>query len=423
VFDLSYRMLPPGPRRVFRLIGLHPAENFTAASVAALADVPPADAEDMLDELVDEHLLTEIAPNRFQQHDLLRLYARDRATAEESDVDIQEAMRRLLTWYLHAAASASLLVNPTGRPVPLDPTTAPPRLPAFHDRGSALDWFEDERAALVAMVRTATDRHEYAIAWQLPCACLSFFYLRKHWDDWIATHTLGLTAARQASDANGQARMLNGLGVAHSDLGQLDDAVDCHRAATEHFRRLGDTLGEAWNLNNLGVTYDNLHRYPEAADCYLAALPLFRQAGDPHGESITLSNLGDAHRELGQPDKAMSRMREALEIQLRTGDRAAQRFTLTSLGDLQRDTGQRPSADTSYHRALTIARELDDRHTVAKLLRRIADLRFAAGQDTEARSLLSEAHAILSDLGDPDAAEVGDRFTVERPPPKILNGH
>jgi DNA-binding SARP family transcriptional activator len=296
VFDLSYRMLPTGAQRVFRLIGLHPAEDFTAESVAALAGLAPAVAEDLLDHLADEHLLTEVASGRFRLHDLVRLYARGRALDEESDVDTQGALRRLLTWYLHAAASASRLVNPEGRRVPLDPAAAPAHLPTFGDRDAALDWFEDERTALVAMVRVAADRSEHAIAWQLPCACLSFFYLRKHWDDWVATHRLGLTAARLTSDVDGQARMLNGLGVAHSDLGQLDEAVECHRAAAELFRRLGDAVGEAWNLNNLGVTYDNLHRFAEAADCYLAALPLFRQAGHPHGESIALSNLGDAHR-------------------------------------------------------------------------------------------------------------------------------
>jgi DNA-binding SARP family transcriptional activator/tetratricopeptide (TPR) repeat protein len=419
VFDLSYRMLPPGTQRVFQLTGLHPAEDFTAVSVAALAGVDPEGADRMLEELADEHLLTEVAPGRFHSHDLVRLYTRASATAHMSDVDIGEALRRLLTWYLYAAASASRLVNPAGRPVPLDPDLSPRHLPVFGDRDAALDWFEQERGALVAMVRLAIDRDEHAVAWQLPCACLSFFYLRKHWDDWVVTHRLGLTAANRAGDLDGKARILNGLGVAHSDLGQLDEAVECHHAATELFGQLGDALGQAWNLNNLGVAYDNLGRYAEAADCYLAALPLFREADHSHGESIALSNLGDAYRAIGLPDKAMTRMREALEIQLRTGDRAAQRFTLTSLGDLQRDTGQRLSADTSFRRALAIARDLDDRRTTAKLLRRIAGLRQAAGKAVAARTMLREAHTILLELGDPDAIEVAEGVDDEEPTTRI----
>ncbi|GHG29994.1 MULTISPECIES: AfsR/SARP family transcriptional regulator [Amycolatopsis] len=406
-FDLSYRLLPPGVQRVFRLTGLHPAESFTALSVAALAGIGPAAADDALEALADEHLLEEITPGRFRPHDLIRLYAMSRATEEQSDAAIHRSLQRLLIWYLHAADAASGVVNPAGRRVPLDPAAAPAHLPSLRDREAALDWFEDERSALVTLVQTAVDRREHKIAWQLPCACLSFFYLRKHWDDWVATHRLGLVAAREVSDSDGEARMLNGLGVAHSDLGQLDDAVWCHRAAAELFRRSGDVLGEAWNLNNLGVTYDDLHSYAEAADCYRSALPLFRRAGDPHGESIALSNLGDAHRELGRPDEATANIREALLIQRRTGERAGQRFTLTSLGDLQRDTGEPQLADASYSAALAIAREVDDRRTAAKLLRRLADLRSATGRPAEVRRLLQEAYGILSALGGPEAAAVG----------------
>lgn len=397
-FDLSYRTLPDAWRRVFRLIGLHPGDTFAADSVAALAGTPPRVVEDILESLLDEHLLQEVTPGRYRPHDLLRLYARERALAEEPDADA--ALRRLFLWYLHAAENAAGWLDPEHRPVPLG--DAPPWLPDFGTRARALDWCEVERANLVDVVRAAAERGEHGVAWQLPCALLSFYYLRKHWDDWISTHRVAVDAAVRAGERGAQARVLNGLGVAYSDLGRHDEAVSCHREASPLFRAAGDTRGEAWNLNNLGVAYHDLQRFEEAAGCHRKALPLMRAIHDAHGESICLNNLGDAHRRLGQLAQAADCLNQALDIQRRTGDRAAQRFTLWTFGALHQDTGMIAEAVASYRQALEISRNLNDRWNVANLLTRLADALDTAGHPTEAHDCRQEAHTILAQLADPD---------------------
>ncbi|WP_084735949.1 AfsR/SARP family transcriptional regulator [Actinophytocola xinjiangensis] len=414
VFDLSYRALEPATRWVFRLLGLHPADDFTADSVAALADLSPVAADAILEMLCEEHLLHEVAPGRYRLHDLVRLYARSRTHTEESDVDRQAAVRRLLDWYLHAAAAASRRLNPDGRPVPLDPGRAPAHLPDLGSYAEALTWCEAERGNLVAVVRVAAERGEHTIAWKLPCAMLSFLYLRKHWDDWVATHLVALASADRAGDTAGMARVLNGLGVVYSDLGRLTDAIGCHRAGVSLFGEIGDIVGAAWNFNNLGVAYDNDQDYEAAADCYRNAVPLFREAGNRHGESIALSNLGDAYRELGRYDAALERMSAALDIQHDTGDRPAQRFTLCSLGDLYRDTARPQRARDSYQQALAISRELGDRRGVAKLLGRLGDLWVVLGRPEVGRELLAEAREILVDLDAPEA-DLSQRLPTDEP--------
>lgn len=400
-FDLSYQALPDEQRRVFRLLGLHPADDFSPHSVAALADCDPGAAEEILESLLDEHLLQQATPGRYRLHDLLRLYARERAVAE--DPDPAAAVRRLLVWYLHTAETASRVLNPNGRPAPLDPADTPRHMPAFPTRTEAGDWCEAERTSLVSMVRAAAERGAHDIAWQLPCALLSFYYLRKHWDDWVLTHRIGLASARAAGHVTGQARILSNLGVGHSDLCQLDEAVACHTAARPLFREAGDTLGEAWNLNNLGVAYDDLRRFAEAADCYRDARSLFRMIGDGHGESLSLSNLGDAYRQLGQTELALTCLRQALDTQRRTDDLAGQRYTLRFLGDLHRDAGRRAKAIAEYRQALVISRGLGDLRSIARLLTRLADVLHGVGRAADARECWLEAHTILTKLGDPEA--------------------
>jgi DNA-binding SARP family transcriptional activator/tetratricopeptide (TPR) repeat protein len=406
-FELSYRMLSDQARRVFRLIGLHPGEEVGADSTAALADLPPRETELVLDELVDEHLLQEVTPGRFRPHDLLRLYARE---VVAGDPERDAAARRLHAWYAHAAETAAALLDPDRRSVPAAPD-APPGFPAaFPTRADALAWCETERHTLVAVVRAAVTRGDHSVAWRLACSLLTFYYLRKYWDDWLATHGVALEVT---TDPTGRARLLNGMGVAYSDLGRIDDAIAAHTEACELFRDAGDLLGAAWNLNNLGVALHDVARFEEAAACHRDALPLFRETGDAHGESIGLNNLGDAYRRLGRTDEAFACLSAALRIQRHAGDRAAQRFTYWAFGDLRRDGGDEAAAVADYREALAICRDLDDRRCVAKLLVRIGDVLDTRGAVVDARAHWREAHGIYVELADPDLAEVESRLARE----------
>ncbi|MEV0344999.1 BTAD domain-containing putative transcriptional regulator [Nonomuraea sp. NPDC050680] len=96
-FDLSYRRLDPPSRRLFRLLGLIPGPTFTAEAAAALSGAPPSETDHLLSRLAAAHLIEESEPGRYTFHDLMREYARERARAEESELDRTraEALTRL----------------------------------------------------------------------------------------------------------------------------------------------------------------------------------------------------------------------------------------------------------------------------------------------------------------------------------------
>ena len=90
---------------------------------AVLADNSLQEAEALLEELVDTHLLEAAhTPGRYRFHDLLRLYARERVEAEDDDSARSAARRRMLTWYLDT-------ITPT------DYVFAPRRGGPLHERG------------------------------------------------------------------------------------------------------------------------------------------------------------------------------------------------------------------------------------------------------------------------------------------------
>jgi transcriptional regulator with XRE-family HTH domain len=104
-FGLSYTDLTAGQRRLFRRLGLVPGPDFDAHAAAALDGTSPDTARRELDELYDQHLITEPAPGRYQLHDLLREHARALAAADDP-AESEAAARRLLDYYLHTALAA-----------------------------------------------------------------------------------------------------------------------------------------------------------------------------------------------------------------------------------------------------------------------------------------------------------------------------
>jgi DNA-binding SARP family transcriptional activator len=81
VFARSYRRLPPESARLFRLLARHPGPGLTPDAAAALAGLPARRARLLLDGLADAHLVTERAPGRYTQHELLRVFAAELGAA------------------------------------------------------------------------------------------------------------------------------------------------------------------------------------------------------------------------------------------------------------------------------------------------------------------------------------------------------
>ncbi|MER5193659.1 BTAD domain-containing putative transcriptional regulator [Streptomyces sp. NPDC002755] len=78
----SYRLLTPDSARLLRLLPRHEGPDITPAGAAVLAGLPVRRARLLLGVLADAHLLAEPAPGRYTLHDLLRVFATERAAAE-----------------------------------------------------------------------------------------------------------------------------------------------------------------------------------------------------------------------------------------------------------------------------------------------------------------------------------------------------
>ncbi|MGQ0773361.1 MAG: ATP-binding protein [Pseudonocardiales bacterium] len=412
VFFWSYRALSAETARLFRLLGLHAGPDISIPAAAALAGTTLSRTRRLLHILTGVHLLEEIGRDRFRCHDLLRVYAADRAAAEETDHDRDIAVCRMLAWYLHTADAAGRILTPLWPNVPLDPPE-PDCLPlTFTTYRQALDWCEAECANLVAATRHAADCGRHVVAWKLPAVLWGFFILHGHWADWIATHETGLAAARRLRDRRGEAWIANNLGAAYRGHGRFEKALDYLRQALVAWHEIHDRWGEGWTLYNFGVAYQGLGRFEEARDHYQQAVARGRELSWPWGEAWALHGLGSTYREQGRFDEAFDHYRQALTVRRGIGDRWGEGRTLRSMASAYRHLGRFEEALDHYRQALLVYREINDRWGEGPTLYRLGEVLRDTGQLAAARASWHQALTIFEELDDPHAAEVRARLAA-----------
>lgn len=399
VLSCSVESLPRPAARLFALLGLVPGPEFGVAAAASLAGVPVAAVRVVLRQLVAAHLVAEPEPGRrYRMHDLLRLYAAERAAAQAADQ--AEARRRLLDHYLQTSFAANRLLAPFRAAV----TPAPPgqdvSLSTVDDHLQALAWFTAEHADLLAAVRQAADAGEDLHAWQLAWSLATYLDRYAHWQDQVAVHTIALNAAERTGDRCAVAYALRGLASALIWVGRYADA-----------RRL---LERAIALDcpaELAATYRTMARSHAregaphlALLCDERALRLHEEAGDRSGQATALNGIGWHYAHLGEPERALPFCEQALGLHQEIGDRHGTAATFDSLGLVHRHLGRYAEAIACYQDAVDLYEELGDRYEMADTMANLGDALKESGQGDQAEAAWLRAVEMLEDLGVPATA-------------------
>ncbi|MCX5196081.1 NB-ARC domain-containing protein [Streptomyces sp. NBC_00249] len=152
-FALSYHRLGPDLARAFRLMALPDAPDISLPCAAALLGRSEADADELLEALVDLNLLHSPQFERYGFHDLVRDYARDRLAAEEPAAQRTAAADRLVDFCLATARNADLAarsVDPVEQSL-LDAPVASPGRPVA-DSAQAVSWMREQAGVHAAAI-------------------------------------------------------------------------------------------------------------------------------------------------------------------------------------------------------------------------------------------------------------------------------
>jgi DNA-binding SARP family transcriptional activator len=382
-FDLSYAVQPDAARRVFRLLGLVPGADIGTEAAAALAGIPTGHAGALLRQLTDAHVIDQTAPGRYALHDLLRLYAAERAAAEDSRAERESAIGRLYEYYLNRADAGAVRLYPEKLrlPLPGPRSSSPlPVAPAFADHGEALAWLDAERPNLVAAVAHAAEHGPRSAAWLLADILRGYFWLRMYTLDWRSVATAALAAATAEGDLNGQAAARLSLADSMMLQSRYADAIAHYRRALVLHRRSGSLRGQSTALGNLGNVYWRSGRLRTAAEHFAEGLALDRQTGWLAGQGVKLGNLGSVYRALGRLDQSVEHHTQALAIDRASGSASGEAIELADLGEAYHALGRFDEAAAHVARALELQREIGDRVSEAESLRILAAIHRDTGR-------------------------------------------
>ncbi|MBL1117117.1 tetratricopeptide repeat protein [Streptomyces sp. 110] len=357
-FTLSYRALAPGPRRLFRLLGLAPGPEVTVPAAAALLGSSEQEARVLLRALDAAHLVESPRPGRYRPHDLLREYAAERALAEIPEPERAAALDRLLDFYLdHAGAATAFGYTPLIR-VARDR----PARDLFDGRDAALAWLESERANLVAAVVRAAETDRHRTAWRLADELRGWLYQRRHLPEWETTAQAGLRAARRAADPLGAAAMRHGLATLYRQTGEVRTSLEHHQAALAGYRRAGFAEGEAGMLMNLAALYDDLGDMRRASEWLGRGITLLRTLDRPELLGPALTNSAAVDVQFGNLRRAVDGATEAIEAGERRATPSATVAPLINRGLARRHLGELDRALADGTEAVRVCEELSQRH-------------------------------------------------------------
>ncbi|MBC6461741.1 tetratricopeptide repeat protein, partial [Actinomadura sp. HBU206391] len=437
---MSYRTLQSPAGRAFRLLGLLDVPDFPAWACAALLGIATDEAEARLEALMDAQLLVCVGTDargdfRYRYHDLVRLYARERAEEEDGSPQCAAAVGRALGAWLALAETADRGL-PERVAADIDgpaPRRGPTAAIAPISTAGCLAWFDSERAALSACVAQACAAGFADLAWELAARSVGYYAFRGLYEDWSHTHDLALKACLRAGDRLGEAVMVRNLsclrmtgvkvgngtvpvrlaaalrtfresGRRHGEVDMLGmlgfslrgtgspgDVLALADAAMGKAERIGYELGQCrlWYLR--AVAHREQGRYADAVRCAERCLDMASDAGTAHDRVLALWEMAAAGQDHTASAGTSDRVLEGLELCRRRGERLLEAYLLVSLAELRLRAGDLAPARAHGEAALAVFDEhavLFGRGAAHRLLGR---LDHAAGHPARAVSHLIRA--------------------------------
>jgi len=419
VFDHSWELLSEEERRAFRRLSVFRG-GFTRKAAAEVAGV----SLPVLSALVDKSLLFRGEGGRYDLHELLRGYGRERLR-EDPDEET-EVLKRHCDFFASFARRQAERLEGNEQEIAL-------RELRGEFQNLKLAW---ENALKTLQEEAIGDLMEglyrfYEIQGRFQEGAQAFAdavaLLKKRGKRGLLLakalarqgrfrHALGsskeaeklleeaLALARETGDARETALISRLLGEVKAFLGDYRTAVELVRESLDLSRGIGDRPDSARALNTLGTVAWNMGEFHEAKRLYQESLSIERELGDERGMAITLNNLGIIHGILGELEEARALFTESLAISEKLGDLPSMARCLNNLGVVATKLGELEKAREFHERGLEIERETGNRGGAAGSLSNLGNLAFQMGNYGEAKGLylrsLMERQAIGDSIGE-----------------------
>ncbi|WP_086663918.1 AfsR/SARP family transcriptional regulator [Lentzea kentuckyensis] len=390
VFSWSYRALDDESARMFRLLSVHPGQDFDVSAAAALAGVSVSQARRLLERLVADALVESRSLGRYSLHDLLRAYAVELCGDDEA------AALRITEWYVHTLEHAVRRKN-VQEMVVADAVTSGVTPQEFASRFDALAWCRAEWDNLVAVMHAALARGWSDLAQYIPGHLCTYLLVQRTrsrefveiievllgagttleqrgvlqlklafvYDDVgrvdDARHYLdeAIRVARARGEKTVEVTAVINMSALHGGARRYEEALGFSRRGAELAQELGDRYRENGALSNVAVDLFKLGRFAESLVASEQALAISKEREDGHQQAVDHYAKGCALLGLRRFEEAEPELEIALDGSQKYGDAVNEAWALLQLGTALRGQGRHAEADAIWHRLETMLPELE----------------------------------------------------------------
>ncbi|MBN1424450.1 tetratricopeptide repeat protein [Candidatus Fermentibacteria bacterium] len=416
VFDRSWRLLDDAHRRVLARVSVF-AGGFRRDAAVAVAGLDLS----MLAQMVDRSLIQRAGPHRYQMHNLLRSFLREKLagleaepartlaahagwyadflSAEEKGIRAgdPETLARVDAESDNIAAAWEWGVR-TGEPSLLegllDPLCLLISLRAWYHAGDRLCGDAARRLNALPSSEGLARLRARLMSWQ------GSFQFRL--GERAGTRSLLEQSRRIQADLRADrdlAFTLRHLALVATSQGDRAEAMALLDEALALCKSTSDRGMEAYVLGDMGIMAQEAGDYAAAEDHYVHSLRLHRNEGVVAGLMSSLNTLGTLCRSRGDLARARAYFEESRDTSRRIGNRRAEMVAITSLCNLALDNGELDEALKRAREALEIARDLGHQDLMAVCLCILGNVHIDLRHGDEARHALEESLAIRTVLG------------------------
>lgn len=410
--DLSLRSLPPEAALGFDLLGLLGPNDQPGWVLGAL--LGQAEHEPVLDRLVDAGLVQlvrqdDVGQTRYRMHDLLRVYAYERA-AGRGDAACRQAAERVVRRWARIVDEVRRGRPPSMfDPLPGDRPDGQADEPVGAEPGRAdratllaavrdpTAWLAAERHALLDAVRIARDWALTTAGPLLAGSLASLYDEQALYDDWRTCHQVMLTCP--GLDPMPRAALLRGLAQVMIYADEFDPAAEHLTGALHTYEAREHAMGTALALAGLGTIHRFRGQTTEAEESLRRALAIVVAAGDPPKEALLRGAIGRVLVAQGRLADARPWFDAALRLARTSTDVHREAVTLRDLAALERGLGRGSAAIEGLRHAVRLFRGLRDERCVALTLLQEGTVLTDQADRVGARAALAEAGELFRRSG------------------------
>lgn len=409
-FDVSFRGLPGEVAETFLQLGAVPGVLAGPHLMAAVGQIPVAEARRRLRALAAHNLIAETERDVFVPHDLVWLYLRELAEQELGEKERDEALGWTIRYYQAVADRARRRLGRVADPLDFSQALAEEAMPPLRGFAEAQDWFAAEWPNLLAVLDAAYAAGRYDDVWRLARLGHTYRVACPLLDEWTRMADLGVAAAEAAGDVAGQCW----LRLARCEIALTFELpgfglADAQRAAELSAGSADPRLRTSADLH-LGRALSRLGEHERAIERLAEAVA---NAPDVTLRGQALSSCAQAEKRAGRLADAIAHQLAGLRIDRRLGDDDRVVVSLDKLAELSLRAGDHEAAERYAWEAIDlaisrefVAREGALRLTLGRVLRARGDLDGAREQlalsvrihERVHPKLVGEVRAELADL-------------------------